>query len=150
MRAFRDELPEQLAAARDEAAKFLALQPDSVALVRNVSEGVSVVLESLGIGPGDDVVVSNHGYPTAGMAVQARGAAVVEAWFDVGATPEQVVEAFADAVTPTTRLVIVDQITSPTALVLPSTRSRRRSPRTQCSSTLHTCPGRSRASRSTR
>lgn len=119
MRAFRDELPEQLAAAREEAAKFLALQADSVALIRNVSEGVAVVLDALGVGPGDEVVVSNHGYPTASMSVEARGACVVVAEFGVDAPPEQVVAAFAAAVTPATRLVIVDQVTSPTALVLP-------------------------------
>jgi isopenicillin-N epimerase len=119
MRAFRDELPGQLASAREEAAKFLALQADSVALVRNVSEGVGVVLEALGVGPGDEVVVSNHGYPTAAMGVEARGGHVVEAYFGVDASPQQVVAAFAGALTPATRLVIVDQITSPTALVLP-------------------------------
>ncbi len=119
MRAFRDELPEQLAAAREEAAKFLALQADSVSLVRNVSEGVAVVLDALDVGPGDEVVVSNHGYPTASMAVEARGARVVVAEFGVDATVEQVVATFARAVTPRTRLVIVDQVTSPTALVLP-------------------------------
>ncbi|GAB3058574.1 aminotransferase class V-fold PLP-dependent enzyme [Intrasporangium mesophilum] len=119
MRAFRDELPEQLAAAREDAAKFLALQADSAALVRNVSEGVAVVLDALSIGPGDEVVVSNHGYPTASMAVGARGARVAVAEFGIDATIEQVVAAFRSVTTPATRLVIVDQITSPTALVLP-------------------------------
>jgi isopenicillin-N epimerase len=119
MRAFRDELPEQLAAAREQAAKFLALQGDSVALVRNVSEGVAVVLEALGVGPGDDVVVSNHGYLTASMAVEARGARVVVAELALDGTPAGVAAAFARAMTPATRLAIVDHVTSPTALVLP-------------------------------
>ncbi len=47
MRAFRDELPHQLAVARETAAGFLGVAPDSAALVRNVSEGVAVVLQAL-------------------------------------------------------------------------------------------------------
>ena len=119
MRAFRDELPIGLTAAREAAAGFVGVPADSAALVRNVSEGVAVVLEALGVGPGDEVVVSNHGYPTAAYAVQARGATVRTAVFGLDADSADVVAALADAVTERTRLVIVDHITSPTALVLP-------------------------------
>ena len=119
MRAFRDELPLQLAAARETSAAFLGIAPDSGALVRNVSEGVAVVLQALRIGPGDDVVVGNHGYPTVARAVQANGGAVREAAFDLAAPATDIVAAFTDALTPETRLVVIDQITSPTALLLP-------------------------------
>lgn len=64
MRAFRDELPGALAGAREAATAFLGVQAGSTALVRNVTEAVGVVLQGLGIGPGDDVVVGNHGYLT--------------------------------------------------------------------------------------
>lgn len=119
MRAFRDELQLQLAAARWTAAAFLGLTPDSAALVRNVSEGVAVVLQALRIGRGDDVVVSNHGYPTVTWAVQANGGTVRGAAFDTAATTTDIVAAFTDALTPETRLVVIDQIASPTALLLP-------------------------------
>jgi isopenicillin-N epimerase len=122
MRAFRDQLPGRIAAVRVITCGFLGVPSDSTALVRNVSEGVSVVLEALSIGVEDHVVVSNHGYPTASMAVQARGASTQVASFPVDASQEDVVEAFAAAVTPATRLVIVDQVTSPTALLLPVAR----------------------------
>ncbi|NUO90371.1 MAG: aminotransferase class V-fold PLP-dependent enzyme [Dermatophilaceae bacterium] len=119
MRAFRDELAAALAGAREQAAAFLGLPTDSTALVRNVTEGVGVVLQGLGIGPGDDVVVSNHGYLTAGWSAEARGATLRRAEFPVDADPGKVTAAIAAAVTDRTRLVIVDQITSPTALLLP-------------------------------
>lgn len=119
MRAFRDELPGGLARARESAAAFLGLPPQSTALVRNVTEAVGVVAQGLSLGPGDDVVVSSHGYLTAGWSAQVRGARLRTAAFDVDAEADEVVAAFADAVTHRTRLVIVDQITSPTALVLP-------------------------------
>src|SRR5690606_35292010 len=112
----------QIARAREAAAQFVGVGPDSAALVRNVSEGVAVVLEALRVNAGDDVVVSNHGYPTAAMAVQARRGSTRFATFGVDATEDDVVAAFASALTPDTRLVIVDQITSPTALLLPVAR----------------------------
>lgn len=119
MRAFRDELPVQLAQAREAATAFLGLPPESTALVRNVTEAVGVVAQGLGLGPGDDVVVSSHGYLTAGWSVEVRGACLRTAAFDVDAEPEEVVAAFAAAMSDRTRLVVIDQITSPTALVLP-------------------------------
>jgi isopenicillin-N epimerase len=119
MRAFRDELGGQIARAREEAVAFVGVPADSAALVRNVSEGVAVVLQSLAIGRGDDVVVSSHGYPTVTMAVQARGGSVREAAFGLTATTAEVVAAFTEVLTPDTRLVVFDQISSATALVLP-------------------------------
>lgn len=119
MRAFRDELPPAIAAAREHAAAFLGVPVDSAALVRNVSEGVAVALQALAIGRGDDVVMSSHGYPTLTMAVQARGGSVRSADFGLAATTAEAVAALTDALTPDTRLVVIDQITSPTALVLP-------------------------------
>jgi isopenicillin-N epimerase len=119
MRAFRDELPDALAAARREAAAFVGVTPDSTALVRNVTEAVGVVLQGLDVGPGDEVVVSDHGYLTAGWSAQARGASLRTASFPVDAAPDDVVAALAAAVTGRTRLVMIDHITSPTALVLP-------------------------------
>lgn len=119
MRAFRDELPSALASAREAAAAFLGVPAGSTALVRNVTEAVGVVLQGLDIGPGDDVVVSTHGYRTAGWSAEARGATLRTARFAVDDDPGDVVAAFVAAVTERTRLVVIDQITSPTALVLP-------------------------------
>jgi isopenicillin-N epimerase len=119
MRAFRDELPTILADARSQVAGFLGLPAGSTALVRNVTEAVGVVLQGLDVGSGDDVVVSNHGYLTAGWSAEARGATLRTAEFPVDADAGKVAAAFAAAVTDRTRLVVVDQITSPTALLLP-------------------------------
>lgn len=51
-----------MAAAREHAAGFLGVDPPRTAWVRNVSEGVSAVLGSLELHPGDELVVSTHGY----------------------------------------------------------------------------------------
>jgi isopenicillin-N epimerase len=112
-----------VAAARERAAGFLGVDASRAAWVRNVSEGVSAVLGSLRLSPGDELVTSTHGYGAVRKALShhaARtGARVVAADYPVGAEDEVIVSAYAAACSPRTRLVVVDRITSPTATVVP-------------------------------
>ena len=121
----RVEVSGLIAAARERAAGFLGIDPARAAWVRNVSEGVSAVLRSLQLSPGDELVTSTHGYGAVRMALRhhaARsGARVVEAAFPVGAADDEIAAAYAAACSPRTRLTVVDRITSPTATVLPVT-----------------------------
>ncbi|MBO0811917.1 MAG: aminotransferase class V-fold PLP-dependent enzyme [Microlunatus sp.] len=117
------ELRQLVPAARAKAAAWLGVDADSVGWVRNVSEGASAVISSLDLEPGDEIVVCNHGYGAVRMAAEhwagRRAASVRQAEFPLGAEDEEIVAAYAAACGPRTRLVIVDQITSPTATVLP-------------------------------
>lgn len=119
----RVEVSGLVAAARAGAAAFLGVDQARAAWVRNVSEGVSAVLGSLPLAPGDELVISTHGYGAVGMALgrhAARaGARVVTAAFPVGAGDDEIVTAYAAACSPRTRLVVVDRITSPTATLIP-------------------------------
>ena len=119
----RVELPGLIAEARKQAAGFLGIDPARAAWVRNVSEGVSAVLGSLALRPGDELVIGTHGYGAVRKALghhAARsGARVVEAAFAVGAADDEIVTGYAAACSPRTRLVVVDRITSPTATVIP-------------------------------
>src|ERR1700677_3854450 len=119
----RVDLPPLVAAAREQAAAFLGIDPSRAAWVRNVSEGVSAVLGSLELRPGDELVIGSHGYGAVAMALRPRGARtgarVVEASYPVGADDDTIVSAYAAACSSSTRLVVVDRITSPTATVLP-------------------------------
>jgi isopenicillin-N epimerase len=114
-----------LVAARERAAEFLGVDPSRAAWVRNVSEGVSAVLGSLKLRPGDELVISAHGYGAVRMALDHHaahaGAQVIEAAFPVGAEDDMIVAAYAAACSLRTRLVVVDRITSPTATVVPVT-----------------------------
>ena len=119
----RVEIGGLVAAARERAAGFLGVDPSRAAWVRNVSEGVSAVLGSLELRPGDELVISTHGYGAVRKALShhaARaGARVVEAAYPVGAGDDEIVSAYAAACSPRTRLVVIDRITSPTATVVP-------------------------------
>jgi isopenicillin-N epimerase len=119
----RAEVGGLVAAARERAAGFLGIDPSRAGWVRNVSEGVSAVLGSLQLRPGDELVIGTHGYGAVRMALRhhaARaGARIVEAAFPVGAEDDRIVAAYAAACSPRTRLVVVDRITSSTATVIP-------------------------------
>jgi isopenicillin-N epimerase len=119
----RVEVPGLIAAARERAAGFLGVDPSRAAWVRNVSEGVSAVLGSMELRPGDELVTSTHGYGAVRKALDHHagraGARVVEAVFPVGASDEEIVSAYTRACSSRTRLVVVDRITSPTATVVP-------------------------------
>jgi isopenicillin-N epimerase len=119
----RVEVSGLVADARAGAAAFLGVDSSQAAWVRNVSEGVSAVLGSLTLQPGDELVISTHGYGAVrhalGRHAARAGARVVEAAFPVGAGNEAITAAYASACSPRTRLVVVDRITSPTATVVP-------------------------------
>lgn len=117
------ELPAFVTDARNRAASFLGIAPESTGLVRNVSEGVSAVLGSLGLKPDEEILLCNHGYGAVRIAAtnwaDRSGAKVTTADFELGASDDQIVAAYVAQCSPRTRLVVVDQITSPTATVLP-------------------------------
>ncbi|HEU5389136.1 MAG TPA: aminotransferase class V-fold PLP-dependent enzyme [Streptosporangiaceae bacterium] len=119
----RVEVSGLVAAARERAAGFLGVDPARTAWVRNVSEGVSAVLGSLELRPGDELVISTHGYGAVRMALgrhAARaGARIVQAAYPVGAADDVIAAAYAAACSRRTRLVVIDRITSPTATVVP-------------------------------
>ncbi|GIJ45800.1 aminotransferase class V [Virgisporangium aliadipatigenens] len=128
MRFFTAGLHERVAHARRHLAAFLrtdsdGTEPEGSALVANATTAASIVLDTLRLKPGDEIVSTDHGYGAVSMAI-ARSCRESGAVSRVVPVPlvsrdEDVVDAVRAAVTSRTRLVIIDQITSPTARVLP-------------------------------
>jgi isopenicillin-N epimerase len=118
------ELERLLDEARAALGAFLRSDPAELAFVPNATTGVNTVLRWLELGPGDEILATDHAYNAcrnAVDAVAARGGAkvvVAPVPFPVR-SPAQVVEAVLDRVGPRTRLALVDHVTSPTGLVLP-------------------------------
>jgi isopenicillin-N epimerase len=118
-------LPGLLAEARGRAAAFLGADPHGFAWVKNATTGVATVLAGIDLRAGDEVVVTDHAYPAVQNAVrrvcQANGAAVVLAAIPMPLqAPAEIVAGLMDRVTDRTRLVVVEQVTSPTGVLLPA------------------------------
>ncbi len=118
------ELFRHLDHARDRLAGFVGADPAGLAFVPNASTGVNAVLRSLGLLPGDEILVTDHAYGAARNAVDfvagAAGANVVAAHVRMPVSgPDEIVDAIEAAVTPRTRLAMIDHVTSPTAIVFP-------------------------------
>jgi isopenicillin-N epimerase len=122
-RFFSRGLHERITHARRHLAGFLGADPACTALVPNTTYGISIALKSLGLGPGDEVVTTDHRYGTVDYSVAATGARLRLLPVPLGATDDQIVAAVDAAATPgRTRLVIVDLITAPTARLVPVAR----------------------------
>lgn len=124
---FGRELDGLLTAATAEIAAFLHADPADVVPVPNATTGVNAVLASLALEPGDELLVTDHGYNACKNAAEyvaaCAGARVVTAKvpFPIQG-PGDVVAAVLEAVTDRTRLVLLDHVTSPTGLVFPLER----------------------------
>lgn len=125
LRFFTQGLAERIAHTRRHLATFLGADPDGTALVGNATTGVAVVLQSLGLRPGDEVLTTDHGYGAVALAVEREcartGAAHRCLPVPLGAGDEEIVEIVRAGLRPgRTRLLIVDQLTSPTARLFPA------------------------------
>ncbi|MCZ8122280.1 MAG: aminotransferase class V-fold PLP-dependent enzyme [Magnetospirillum sp.] len=113
-----------LAEARAKLAAFLNADPAGLAFVTNASEGANAVLRSLAFAPGDEILVTSHGYRAVAKTVAhvcaTSGAAMRVADVPFPLTDDaQILAPIEAALSTRTRLIVVDHITSPTATVFP-------------------------------
>jgi isopenicillin-N epimerase len=118
------ELPAALRAAANDLARFIQGSASDLAFVENATAGCNTVLASMQFSPGDEILVTNHGYPAIRKAAQyfaARaGASVVEVAVPFPTSdPIQIINAVATRLGRRSRLAIFDHVTSPTAVVFP-------------------------------
>jgi selenocysteine lyase/cysteine desulfurase len=102
-----------LAALREGYARWLGCTPDDVALTTSTSEGLGTVLAGLELGPGDEIVTSDHEHP--GLLGPLRAAR--ERGAEVRMVP---VRELADAVGPRTRVVACSHVSWVTGEVAPA------------------------------
>jgi isopenicillin-N epimerase len=110
--------------ARAAAAPLMGADGEDLVFVQNATTAVCTVLASLPPRPGDELLVTDHAYNACRNALnlhaQRTGMSVVVARVPFPcAGSDEVVAAVLDAVTPRTRLALLDHVSSPTALVFP-------------------------------
>lgn len=121
------ELEAGLDAARAVLAQFCGAGSEDLVFVPNATAGINTVLRSLPFQAGDELLVTDHAYNACrnalNFAAERAGARVIVARLPFPFRhPDDLVAAILNAVTPRTRLALVDHVTSPTAVVLPIRR----------------------------
>ena len=124
---YRARLAPAIEEVRTVVARFLGADPEGLALVQNATEAAQVVLETVDLAPGDEVVGTDHSYPWVRAAIERacaeRGARARFVSIPVGSDgavdTSAFVAAILDSVSERTALVALDQITSASALRLP-------------------------------
>jgi isopenicillin-N epimerase len=124
VRFMRRELPGLVRAAAGEVAAFIAADPDDVVFVDNATTGTNVVLQSLRLDPGDEVLTTTHAYGAVGKTIEyvchRTGARMVQAPIPLPVTDEaQIATAITTRFTSRTKLLVIDHVASPTALIFP-------------------------------
>lgn len=119
------DLEPALDEARQALASFVGAKCEDLVFVSNATAGVNTVLRSLTWKKGDELLTTNHAYNACRNALEyiadRFGARVVTARIPFPFTTEsQLVDPILQAVTPKTRLLLLDHITSPTAIVFPA------------------------------
>ena len=113
-----------LAEARASLATYLGTQADNLVYVPNATYGVNIVARSLELGPGDEVLASDHEYGACDRAwrfvCERRGVRYINQPIALPVESEEaVVEQLWAGVTERTRVIFLSHITSPTALIFP-------------------------------
>jgi isopenicillin-N epimerase len=122
---FSRQLPKRLRAAAGELGGYLGADGNDLAFVDNATAGAQSVIGSLALKPGDEILINDQTYNAvkniARHEAARAGATVVEVTlpFPVEDDGTSIVDALTAGLGPRTRLVILDHITSATAVVMP-------------------------------
>lgn len=124
LRFFEQDLPDLLETAREALGLFLGAPASDLVFVDNATMGVTTVLSNLNLIAGDRVLITDHGYNACSNAArffaEKTGAVVdlINLPFP-GSDSNEVIERILKGCTSRTRILLIDHITSPTALIMP-------------------------------
>lgn len=100
---------------RKKAAAFVGADPDEIALTRNTTEGMSFVASGLDLKAGDEILLTFHEHPGGlqpwKLRAKRTGVVLKQLTFPIPTPdPAQIVQVFADAITPRTRVISVSHM----------------------------------------
>ncbi len=126
VRFFTEELQPAINRSRRELATFVGADADGLVFVPNATSGINAVLRSLepALDAASEILITDHSYNACRnvteVAATRSGAKLIEAPVPFPLhSADAYVHAVLDRVTSATRLVMVDAVTSPTAIVVP-------------------------------
>lgn len=124
---YRADLAPAIDVVRKRVAEFLCVHEDSLALVQNATEAMQVAIDAVRLQEGSEIIYTDHAYGWVKSAIQRvcedRGAVARCIPLPDTTRPdftEALVSSLKDALSDRTALLVIDQITSASALRLPA------------------------------
>ena len=109
---------------RAKAAKFIGADPEEIALLRNTTEGINFVVNGLDLKAGDEILTTFHEHPggfnPCNLKAKRHGVVVKAVkWRAPAEDPAVILNAFNDAITPRTKLLMVSHAMYQTGSMIP-------------------------------
>lgn len=118
------ELTPLLRQTAERLGHYLGARGDDIVFLDNATTAINAVLRSLVLFPGDDILTTSQAYGavmrTLEFVCDRADARLIPVHLDYPAVDtDTVVETIVNSITPRTRLLVIDHITSKTASILP-------------------------------
>lgn len=108
-------------AVRSQVATLLGADPGEIALTRNVTDGINIVLHGIDWQAGDEVILTDQEHPagTVPWLALAERSGIVLRWLELSLDPDEVVRRFEALLSPRTRLAQISHVSCLTGFRLP-------------------------------
>jgi selenocysteine lyase/cysteine desulfurase len=120
----RDVFMPQREIARARLAAMANCSPEEIALTRNTTEAMNIVISGLELQPGDEILTTTQGHPTtmAALTQRAERTGVSLRQIRTPTPPHSLAEltsAIVEALAPTTKVVVIAHVVDPTGQIWP-------------------------------
>jgi isopenicillin-N epimerase len=110
--------------ARQVLGTYLHTAAENLVFIPNATHGVNIIARSLALGPGDEILTTDHEYGACDYAweftCKKSGATIIHQPIPLPVhTSEEMLEQFWQGISACTKVITLSHITSPTALRLP-------------------------------
>jgi len=127
---YRPEKPDWFSGYRPELelrrklAAAINADAEEVALTQNATFGMNFLANGVDLKPGDEILATDQEHPggRCGWELRAKRDGAVWKPLPIGNSPDEIVETFARAMTPRTRVLAIPHITSALGIVMPVKR----------------------------
>ncbi len=124
IRFFTREYEELYFKAKNSLADFINCDFDDLVFVNNATTGVNTILKSYNFKQGDEILITNQIYPACRNAVnfvaRSKSLSVNEVKINLPVKDKsQIISSIASAITPKTKLALIDHISSIPGIIFP-------------------------------
>ncbi|WP_430455756.1 MFS transporter [Rheinheimera sp.] len=119
----RQQWPQEEVAIYQQLAEFCGVLPEELLLTRNLGEGMHILLHGYPLQPGDEVICATQDYDTVLASLQwlatAKQVQIRPLQLPVNGTDQALVQCYADAITPRSKLIVLSHLCHRHGQILP-------------------------------